>query len=420
VGTYGNDSYTYDVAGNRLTRSLVNGGATSTTYTYTSTNTQLAQAVTGSTTLKYAYDANGALLSRKLGNTTQQAYTYNDDGRLATVAGVTLKYNAFGQRQTSTVTGGGGIFIFGRDGLLLAEYTPLGVLMRNYIYLEGKPFAIENLAGDVFYILNDPVSQPQKMLYGSPAAVAWQRVAGIFGNTVSQPVGATSANPQRFPGQQEDPTSGLYYNYFRDYDPATGRYIEPDPIGLNGGINLYAYALGNPVSLIDPLGLWTGQLGLALNFQFGPVVVQFSAGLAIDGTGALGTYYAAGGGLGVGADVSGGVSVAYSPNACSIDDLNGPFNNVSLGGGWGPHASGDGFFGKGANGRSIAGAGITLGLGWARAERTQLRRPTLPPLGISGETVCCGALGCVGIGFLCISCRIDSLLQQCAAARSST
>ncbi|MER9727015.1 MULTISPECIES: hypothetical protein [unclassified Mesorhizobium] len=85
---------------------------------------------------------------------------------------------------------------------------------------EGKPFAIENLAGDVFYILNDQVSQPQKMLYGSPAAVAWQRVAGIFGNTVSQPVGATSANPQRFPGQQEDPTSALYYNYFRDYAPS--------------------------------------------------------------------------------------------------------------------------------------------------------------------------------------------------------
>ncbi|WP_352498955.1 RHS repeat-associated core domain-containing protein, partial [Mesorhizobium sp. M0030] len=215
------------------------------------------QAVTGSTTLKYAYDANGALLSRKLGNTTQQAYTYNDDGRLATVAGVTLKYNAFGQRQTSTVSGGGGIFIFGRNGLLLAEYTPLGVLMRNYIYLEGKPFAIENLAGDVFYILNDQVSQPQKMLYGSPAAVAWQRVAGIFGNTVSQPVGATSANPQRFPGQQEDPTSALYYNYFRDYDPATGRYIEPDPIGLNGGINLYTYVEGNPTRRVDRFGLYT-------------------------------------------------------------------------------------------------------------------------------------------------------------------
>ncbi|WP_352498958.1 hypothetical protein [Mesorhizobium sp. M0030] len=146
-------------------------------------------------------------------------------------------------------------------------------------------------------------------------------------------------------------------------------------------MNLYAYALGNPVSLIDPLGLWTGQLGLALNFQFGPVVVQFSAGLAIDGTGALGTYYAAGGGLGVGADVSGGVSVAYSPNACSIDDLNGPFNNVSLGGGWGPHASGDGFFGKGANGRSIAGAGITLGAGLGEGGADTVTTTNVTPIG---------------------------------------
>ena len=90
-----------------------------------------------------------------------------------------------------------------------------------------------------------------------------------------------------YPGQYYDAESGLHYNYFRDYDSKTGRYIEPDPIGLSGGINLYLYAGGNPVSFGDPMGLFvsgyfdhrTGTLFL-YDLQTGKVVSSrfFSGG----------------------------------------------------------------------------------------------------------------------------------------------
>jgi RHS repeat-associated protein len=62
--------------------------------------------------------------------------------------------------------------------------------------------------------------------------------------------------PLRFPGQYADKETSLFYNYFRDYDPPTGRYEHSDPIGLDGGLSTYGYALLNPMSFYDPYALW--------------------------------------------------------------------------------------------------------------------------------------------------------------------
>jgi RHS repeat-associated protein len=64
----------------------------------------------------------------------------------------------------------------------------------------------------------------------------------------------------RLPGQYFDRETNLHYNYFRDYDASLGRYVQSDPIGLDGGLNTYAYAFTDPLAIVDPEGLRGGDV----------------------------------------------------------------------------------------------------------------------------------------------------------------
>ncbi|AZK94255.1 MULTISPECIES: DUF6531 domain-containing protein [Streptomyces] len=103
-----------------------------------------------------------------------------------------------------------------------------------------------------FAVVTDLVGAPRELV-DEQGDVAWRARTTLWGTTGWHP-GATAYTPLRFPGQYFDPETGLHYNRHRHYDPASGHYLTPDPLGLLPSPNAYAY-VGNPTGEIDPLGL---------------------------------------------------------------------------------------------------------------------------------------------------------------------
>ena len=245
AGIWGSLGWTYDGVGNRLTE---NGNI----YTY-APNTNKLTSVNG---ISFGYDNNG--------NTTTQAariYTYNQNQRLIQVADGAMTanytYNDSGQRVKKNVNGTITIFHYSLNGQIIAESNSAGTITAEYVYLNGQPLT-KMEGANTYYYHNDHLATPQKMTDAS-GTVVWAADYKPFGEAVIAV--STITNNLRFPGQYYDTETGLHYNYYRDYNPVIGQYVEKDPIGLAERINnLYIYARNSPVKLIDPNGLWAASI----------------------------------------------------------------------------------------------------------------------------------------------------------------
>ncbi len=148
-------------------------------------------------------------------------------------------------------------FIYDESGKLLGAYDVIGSPQHEIIYMDNIPVAL--VLGNIIYNIHvDHLNTPRAITDGN-GVVVWRWRSKPFGDSAPDEDpdgdGIKVTLNLRFPGQYYDQETGLYYNYYRYYDPSTGRYITSDPIGLEGGLNTYAYVGGNPFRYFDIYGL---------------------------------------------------------------------------------------------------------------------------------------------------------------------
>ncbi|MCF1487756.1 DUF6531 domain-containing protein [Pseudomonas sp. AA27] len=222
---------------------------------------------------RYRYDAFGRLVEKRSSRRARQLFGYDAEHRLVEVrtlhAGrerkVRMRYDPLGRRVEKSEYDEHGLLLgqtdFAWDGLRLLQEKRHG---RASLYLyEGESYEplarVDGTGPDqqILHFHNDLSGLPE-LLTDEQGQITWQANYLAWGNTFEESSCTGSLHEQnlRFQGQYLDRETGLHYNTFRYYDPDIGRFTQPDPIGLSGGHQLYAYA-PSPLSWIDPLGWLT-------------------------------------------------------------------------------------------------------------------------------------------------------------------
>lgn len=191
----------------------------------------------------FQYDLNGNLI-----NDGPKTYQWDSRNQLQQISGSSsalFNYDAFGRRTQKTINGTNTSFLF--DGDNFVQETKAGIktnlltgMSLDEVYNRGSQALLTDALGSIIG-LTDAAGNLTTTYSYTP-----------YGETTQ--TGTASTNSQQYTGRENDGT-GLYYYRNRYYMPTCGRFISEDPIGIAGGVNLYQYVGGDPISLIDPMGL---------------------------------------------------------------------------------------------------------------------------------------------------------------------
>jgi len=188
--------------------------------------------MTGDGTLSYGWDSRNRLVN------------------LTDAAAASFAYDAAGRRSGKTTNGNTTNFAY--DGVNAVQELAGGIPTASLLTGLGidEVFSRTDSLG-TRHVVTDALGSAVALTDGG-GAVKTSYAYEPYGNTTAS--GEVSANAVQYTGRENDGT-GLYYYRARYYHPGFGRFVDQDPIGLAGGPNVYAYAHGDPVNQIDPLGL---------------------------------------------------------------------------------------------------------------------------------------------------------------------
>jgi RHS repeat-associated protein len=213
----------------------------------------------------FVWDALGKLLEVRDGNRTIARYRYNHRGeRIEKIIGSEHTYYLYEDRK------------------LMAELDGKGMIRRQYVYLADQPVTIIDISGGaksttstnfvaniahlwcswfgerdtINYLHNNHLGAVEVVTNANGKPI-WQAAYSPFGNLIRAVASDKSSFEinLRLPGQYADKETGLYYNDHRYYEPQSGRYLTPDPLGQEASSNDYVYVNSNPLKYIDPSGL---------------------------------------------------------------------------------------------------------------------------------------------------------------------